>query len=205
MEVYAMPLIDNNPRTTAPIMLNVAAVRLLVTPQDFDRLCVLNPDFRLELTKDGELIAMTPAGYESSERNGNLNADLVIWNRQTKMGRVFDSSGGFTLPNGALRSPDATWIEKSKLAQVPPGVKFPLVVPDFVVELRSDTDRLPELQEKMLEYLANGVRLGWLIDPQTQQVQIYRSGREVEILEAPGSLSGEEVLPGFVLDLRSIL
>lgn len=200
-----MPLIDNNPRTTAPIMLNVAAVRLLVTPQDFDRLCVLNPDFRLELTKDGELIAMTPAGYESSERNGNLNADLVIWNRQTKMGRVFDSSGGFTLPNGALRSPDATWIEKSKLAQVPPGVKFPLVVPDFVVELRSDTDRLPELQEKMLEYLANGVRLGWLIDPQTQQVQIYRSGREVEILEAPGSLSGEEVLPGFVLDLRSIL
>jgi Uma2 family endonuclease len=201
----AMQLVDKVSEIQASVMLNVADVKLQVTLEEFDRLCTLNPDLRLERTKDGELVTMTPAGYESSEKNSDLNGQLWYWNRQTGMGRVFDSSGGFVLPNGALKSPDATWIEKSKLVDLPAGVKFPAIIPDFVVELRSDTDRLSDLREKMLEYCDNGVRLGWLINPQDRQVEVYRSGRDVEILEAPATLSGEDVLPGFVLETRSLL
>jgi Uma2 family endonuclease len=200
-----MQLIDNNPETLTSVLLNIADLRLHVSLEEFDRLCQLNPDLNLELTKDGELIAMAPAGYESAEKNSDLTGQTWYWNRQTGLGRVFDSSGGFTLPNGALKSPDVTWIEKSRLANVPAGVKFPSVVPDFVMELRSDTDRLSDLQQKMQEYRDNGVRLGWLINPQDRQVEIYRQGQDVEILENPLSLSGEDVLPGFMLDLQSIL
>lgn len=189
---------------TKPFLLDIHSITLRITHEEFEKLCQDNPDLRLELTQEGELIVMAPAGWESSERNLSLGTDLDIWNRQTKLGRAFDSSGGFTLPNGAVRSPDVTWIEKSKLVDVPAGVKFPGVVPDFVIELRSDTDRMPKLREKMEEYRANGVRLGWLIDPQKQQVEIYRLGRDVEVLTAPKTLSGEDVLPGFVLDISSI-
>ncbi len=182
-------------------LLDTHNVNLRVNRQEFEQLCQDNPDLRLELTAIGELIVMAPAGYESSEKNLDLATDVNIWNRQTKLGRAVDSSGGFTLPSGAVRSPDVTWIETSKLANVPPGVKFPQVIPDFVIELRSETDRLPKLREKMEEYLAAGVRLGWLIDPQTNQVEIYRLGRDVEVIDAPVSLSGEDVLCGFVLDL----
>jgi Uma2 family endonuclease len=191
--------------TKSPLLLNVTDLKLRVTLEEFERLCELNPDLRLELTKDGELIAMAPAGYESAEKNADLIIDLGIWNRQSGLGRVFDSSGGFTLANGATKSPDVTWIEKSKLANVAAGVKFPLVIPDFVIELRSDTDRLRDVRSKMAEYQDNGVRLGWLINPQDKQVEIYRLGKEVEILKDPATLDGEDVLPGFVLDLRSIL
>jgi Uma2 family endonuclease len=189
---------------TKLLLLDTHNITLRITHQEFEQLCQDNPDLRLELTASGELIVMAPAGYESSEKNGDLITDVKIWNRQTNLGRAFDSSGGFTLPNGAVRSPDVTWIEKSKLADVPAGVKFPQVVPDFVIELRSDTDRMSKLREKMEEYRAAGVHLGWLIDPQKQQVEIYRLGQDVEILEAPVSLSGEDVLPGFTLNLRSI-
>ena len=176
-----MQLLDKNPETQPLVSLNISDIRLHVTPEQFDRLCELNPELRLELTANGELIVMAPAGYESSEKNLDLATDLNNWNRQAKIGRAFDSSGGFTLPTGAVRSPDVTWIEKSKLADVPAGVKFPRVIPDFVIELRSDTDRLPKLREKMEEYRAAGVRLGWLIDPQNQRVEIYRLERETEI------------------------
>ena len=179
-------------------------ITLRVTNEEFELLCQDNPDLRLELTAAGELVTMSPAGYESSEKNGELFMDVGIWNRQTKLGRVFDSSGGFTLPNGAVKSPDVTWIEKSKLAGVAPGVTFPVVVPDFVVELRSQSDSLKTLQEKMQEYRANGVRLGWLVNPQNKQVEIYRLGQEVEVLQSPTTLSGEDVLPGFVLELSAI-
>jgi Uma2 family endonuclease len=189
---------------TKPFLLDTHNITLRVTRAEFDQLCQDNPDLRLELTANGELSVMAPAGWESSERNGDLFGEVWTWNRQTKLGRTFDSSGGFTLPNGAIRSPDVTWIEKSKLANIPAGVKFPQVIPDFVLELRSDTDRMPKLREKMAEYRANGVRLGWLIDPQQQQVEIYRLGQDVEVLQSPTTLSGEDVLPGFVLDLRSI-
>jgi Uma2 family endonuclease len=189
---------------TKPFLLDTQNITLRVTREEFEQLCQDNPDLRLELTATGELIVMAPAGWESSGKNSDLTTDVNLWNRQTKLGQAFDSSGGFTLPNGAVRSPDVTWIEKSKLANIPAGVKFPQVIPDFVIELRSDTDRMPKLREKMEEYRANRVRLGWLIDPQQQQVEIYRLGQDVEVLQSPTELSGEDVLPGFVLDLRSI-
>jgi Uma2 family endonuclease len=199
-----MQLLDNSPDTTTPVMLNVGDVQLQVTPEEFERLCELNPDARLELTKDGELVAMAPAGYESSEKNLDIAGQVWYWNRQTGVGRAFDSSGGFTLPNGATKSPDVTWIERSKLVNVPAGVKFPSVIPDFVIELRSDTDRLATVREKMVEYRSNGVRLGWLINPQDKQVEIYRQGKDVEVLTDPVTLSGEDVLPGFILELGAI-
>ena len=171
---------------------------------EFEQLCQDNPELRLELTATGELVTMPPAGFESSERNGDLYYQVATWNRQTQLGRTFESSAGFTLPSGAIKSPDVTWIEKSKLENIPPDTAFPLVVPDFVIELRSKTDSLNTLQAKMLEYQTNGVRLGWLIDPQNQQIEIYRLGRDVEFLVSPIALSGEETLPGFVMDLTSI-
>lgn len=189
---------------TKPFLLDIHSITLRITHEEFEKLCLDNPDLRLELTEERELIVMAPAGWESSEKNGDLFGEVWAWNRQTKLGRTFDSSGGFTLSNGAVKSPDVTWIEKSKLANIPAGVAFPEVVPDFVIELRSKTDSLKTLQAKMEEYRANGVRLGWLINPQQQQVEIYRLGREVEILQSPTSLSGEDILSGFTLDLSSI-
>jgi Uma2 family endonuclease len=189
---------------TKPLLLDVGSITLRVTHEEFEKLCQDNPDRLFELTATGELIVMAPAGWESSEKNLDLAIDVGIWNRQTKLGRAFDSSGGFTLPNGAIRSPDVTWIDRSKLADIPAGVKFPQVVPDFVVELRSDTDRMPKLREKMEEYRSNGVRLGLLIDPQTKQVEIYRLEREPEILESPASIDCSEVMSGFMLDLTRI-
>jgi Uma2 family endonuclease len=187
-----------------PLLLDVHSITLRLTHEEFEKLCQDNPDRSFELTATGELIVMAPAGWESSEKNSDLTTDVNLWNRQTKIGRAFDSSGGFTLPNGAVRSPDVTWIEKSKLLEVPAGVNFPTVIPDFVIELRSDTDRMSKLREKMEEYRSNGVCLGWLIDPQKQQVEIYRPGQEVEVLQSPTMLSGEDVLPGFTLDLGFI-
>jgi Uma2 family endonuclease len=189
---------------TKPLLLDVGSITLRVTHAEFEKLCQDNPDRSFELTATGELIVMAPAGWESSEKNLDLAIDVGIWNRQTKLGRAFDSSGGFTLPNGAIRSPDVTWIELSKLVDIPAGVKFPQVVPDFVIELRSDTDRMPKLREKMEEYKSNGVRLGLLIDPQAKRVEIYRQGQEVEILEAPTAIDCSEVMPGFLLDLTRI-
>ncbi len=188
-----------------PILLNTTHITLRITHQEFDQLCQDNPELRLELTASGELITMPPAGWESSERNMDLSAQVYYWNLKTKQGKVFDSSGGFTFPSGAVRSPDVTWIQNSKFINISPNVVFPLLVPDFVIELRSKTDSLKTLQAKMIEYRSNGVRLGWLINPQANEVEIYRLGQEVEVLQSPTSLSGEDVLTGFILDLRSIL
>ena len=189
---------------TKPFLLDTHSITLRITHEEFEKLCLDNPDLRLELTEEGELSVMAPTGWESSEKNGDLFGEVWTWNRQTKIGQAFDSSGGFTLPNGEVRSPDVTWIDSSKLVDIPAGVAFPEVVPDFVIELRSKTDSLKTLQAKMEEYRANGVRRGWLIDPQKQQVEIYRLGQEVEVLQSPTVLSGEDVLSGFVLDATSI-
>ncbi len=200
-----MQLLDQNPETqTCSVMLNVTDVRLQVTLEEFDRLCKLNPDLRLELTKDGELIAMAPTGGDSGERNSDLNGQLWFWNRQG-LGRLFDSSTGYDFRplGGARQSPDASWILKSRLEGVDTK-GFISIVPDFAIELRSESDVLRAVQTKMEEYRRLGVRLGWLIDPQDRQVYIYRPERDVEILESPDTLNGEDVLPGFVLDLRSI-
>ncbi len=189
---------------TNPLLLDVHSITVRVTHEEFEKLCQDNPDRSLELTASGELIVMAPAGWESSERNLSLGTDVEIWNRQTKIGRAFDSSGGFTLPSGAVRSPDVTWIEKSKLLDVPAGVKFPQVIPDFVIELRSDTDRMPKLREKMEEYRVAGVQLGLLINPQNQQVEIYRPGQEPSVLESPTTIDCSEVMPGFILNMSEI-
>jgi Uma2 family endonuclease len=187
------------------LLLDVTNARLTVTPEHFDQLCIDNPDLRLELTKDGELIVMAPAGGESSEKNGDLFGEVWYWNRQTDLGRAFDSSGGydFTPLGGGKLAPDVSWIEKSRLD----GVKivgFIPVVPDFVIELRSATDNLKPLQEKMKEYQRLGVKLGLLVDPKSKQVEIYRPGQETEVLKSPASIDCNEVMPGFVLSMSRI-
>jgi Uma2 family endonuclease len=200
-----MQSLEAKSETRSPVLLNVADLKLRVTPEEFERLCELNRDLRLELTKDGELIVMPPTGGETGKRNINIAADVVIWNRQTGLGEAFDSSTGynFTAFGGRNPSPDVSWIDKSRLEGIDIS-GFISVVPDFVIELRSRSDPIEDVRAKMEEYRRVGVRLGWLIDPQKQQVEIYRPGREVEILQSPISLSGEDVLPGFTLDLSSI-
>ena len=177
------------------------------TQQEFEALAASYPELRMELTKEGRLLIMPPAGGESGGRNADLTADLVYWNRQSLTGKVFDSSTGFVLPNGADRSPDASWVERSRWESLSAEQreKYVPLCPDFVVELLSRTDSLAETREKMGEYLENGVRLGWLINPRRKQVEIYRPGQEAEVLDNPASVSGEPILPGFTLDLKDIL
>jgi Uma2 family endonuclease len=176
------------------------------TAEQFDRVCEANPDRSFELTDRGVLVIMPPVGVESGNYESELGIDLGIWNRETKLGKTFSSSTVFTLPNGSKKSPDAAWVALSRWEAVSreERKKFALLVPDFVIKLRSETNRLPPLQAKMAEYRDNGVRLGWLINPQDRQVEIYRLDREVEVLVAPMTLSGEDVLPGFNLDLSTV-
>jgi Uma2 family endonuclease len=190
---------------TEPLLLNVRSKYLHVTPEQFDRLCQDNPDLRLELSNKGELIVMAPTFGESGEKNGNLFGRVWAWNEQTELGKTFDSSTGydFSAIGGGKLSPDVSWIENSRLQGVSLKQFIP-VVPDFLIELRSTTDSLKDLQTKMLEYQRLGVRLGLLINPQDKQVEIYRLGRAVETLESPISVSCEDVLPGFVLSLKKI-
>lgn len=187
--------------TTEPIVLNLKTTNL--SDEQFYQLCCANDDWRLEQTAQGELIIMPPIGAISGNRESELNADLVIWNRQTQLGKVFSSSTIFTLPNGAKRSPDVAWIANERWYALPleEQEKFARICPDFVIELRSRTDPLKYLQEKMQEYRENGVKLGWLIDPANQRLEIYRPNQSVEIIELPATLSGEEILPGFTLKL----
>ena len=189
---------------TQPLLLDVQNITLRITHAEFEQLCQDNPDLRLELTANGELITMVPVALASSEQNGDLFGEVWAWNRQTRLGRAFDSSGGFTLPNRSVRSPDVTWIGKPKADQIPQGITFPELVPDFVIELRSKSDSLKTLRAKMDEYRANGVRLGLLINPQTKQVEIYRLGQEVSVLESPAEIDCSEVMPGFILNISEI-
>ncbi|WP_026793906.1 MULTISPECIES: Uma2 family endonuclease [Planktothrix] len=178
-----------------------------ITDEQFYQLCVANRELKLERTAKGDLVIMPPTGGETSKRNSDINLDLGLWNRQTKLGITFDSSGGFILPNGANFSPDAAWIPLAKWESLTTEQKnkFLPLSPDFIIELRSPSDSLKPLQDKMQEYIDNGTRLGWLINPQNRQVEIYRQGQEKEILENPPTLSGEDVLPGFVLNLQLIM
>jgi Uma2 family endonuclease len=202
-----MQLVDNNSiESPSPLLLDVSGIKLRLSHAEFERLCRDNPERAFELTKDGELEVMPPVGGESSRQESDLITDLNIWNRQTGLGKTFSSSGAFILPNGAERSPDAAWVELSRWEALTPEQrqKFLPLAPDFAIELRSPTDRLSKLQAKMLEYRDNGVRLGWMINPQQKQVEIYRLNQDVELLDAPDRLSGEDVLPGFILDLNTI-
>ncbi|MFO0960794.1 MAG: Uma2 family endonuclease [Isosphaeraceae bacterium] len=173
----------------------------------FQRLCRDNPDLRLERTAGGELIVMSPAGSNSGRRNFLIAGPLWAWNQANGLGVAFDSSTGFTLPNGAIRSPDASWIVQARWDALTPAERdtYAPICPDFVVELRSPSDTLRELRAKMREYRSHGARLGWLIDPSRKSATIYRPGRRPEALKSPASLSGEDVLPGFTLELKGIL
>jgi len=180
---------------------------LHVSRADFAAIAAVNRDLQLERTADGTLIVNPPTGSESGKRNLSIGAQLWIWAEANEiLGVAFDSSAGFELPNGAIRAPDASWVRRDRWEALSQEEKegFAPLCPDFVIELRSKRDRLATLQEKMREYLANGARLGWLIDPQNQRVEIYRSGREFEVLEQPDQLSGEDILPNFTLELHRI-
>ncbi len=177
-----------------------------LTDEQFFQLCQNNRDLQFERTASGELIIMPPTGGETGNRNFEITVGLGIWNKQYNLGKGFDSSSGFKLPNGANRSPDASWVKQERWEALSPQQKrkFIPLCPDFVVELLSPTDSLKQTQLKMQEYIDNGARLGWLIDAKTRRVEIYRSNQDVELLENPVTLSGEDVLPGFVLDISSI-
>ncbi len=185
-----------------PLTLNLKTVQF--TDEQFYQLCIANPELQVERSRSGELILMSPVGGESGNREMELGGELYLWNRQTKLGKVFSSSTIFKLPGGGDRSPDAAWIELSRWNALNPEerAKFPPIAPDFIIELRSRTDLLERLQDKMQEYLDSGVKLGWLFDPQNQQVEIYRERQPKEVRSLPTKLSGESILPGFTLNVE---
>jgi Uma2 family endonuclease len=187
------------------ITLNLNSI-IKLTSEQFYQLCEENPDLKLERNANGELIVMPPTGGETGKRNLTAGAQLWTWNEQTELGEAFDSSTGFTLPNKADRSPAVSWVEKSRWSALTPEQreKFIPLCPDFVIELVSPSDSLKKTQEKMQEYMENGCRLGWLINRKKREVEIYRPGQDVEVLQSPLTLSGENVLPGFVLNLQKI-
>jgi Uma2 family endonuclease len=194
-----------SPVNTQPLLLDVSTTILTVTPEQFISLCIKNPDLRLELTPNRELIVMPPTLPISGERNGDLSGQIWYWNRQTNLGRAFDSSTGydFTAHEGGMPSPDSSWIEKSRLEGISLE-KFLSIAPDFVIELRSSSDDLKPTQKKMMVYQRVGVRMGLLIDPKKKRVEIYRQRQELEILESPTSIDCSEVMLGFILDLSRI-
>ena len=181
-------------------------INLKITHEQFLELALVNRDLQLERTATGELIVMAPTGSSTGNRNSSITGQLWSWNYQTKLGKTFDSSSGFHLPNGSSRSPDAAWVKQERWDALTTEQQetFAPLCPDFVVELRSKNDTISELQKKMKEYQLNGARLGWLIDTKNRKVEIYRENQEVEILENPNSLSGEDVLPRFILDLTEV-
>ncbi len=180
---------------------------LELTDEQFFQLCQNNRDLRFERTANGELIIMTPTGSETGRRNSGLNFQLTVWSIQSNLGVVFDSSSGFKLPDGSDISPDSAWVRRDRwdALTAEQKEKFAPICPDFVVELRSASDSLEKLRSKMKVYIKNGAKLGWLLDRKNRQVEISRPDRDVEIIYSPATLSGEDVLPGFVLDLSDIL
>ncbi|MBE9064333.1 Uma2 family endonuclease [cf. Phormidesmis sp. LEGE 11477] len=187
------------------LTLDMQAADLHIGEAEFYRLCQANQDLRLELSAKGNLIIMPPTGWDTGHRNSTLNHRLVSWAEKDKSGLVFDSSTGFILPNGAIRSPDVAWVLRSRLEAINPNPnKFLPLCPDFAVELRSANDRLLDSQAKLEEYIDNGLRLGWLINPKDNVVEIYRPQHATETLPLMSALSGDPVLPGFKVDLAKV-
>ncbi len=178
-----------------------------LSDEQFFQICQDNRDLRFERTSEGDLIIMSPTGGNTGRRNIKLSTQLELWSSQMKLGVAFDSNTGFKLPNGANRSPDASWVKQERWEGLTPEEqdKFVPLCPDFVLELRSPSDSLKMVQAKVREYMENGARLGWLIDPQHKVVEIYRPNQDVEIIQSPKTLSGEDVLSGFTLDLSEII
>jgi Uma2 family endonuclease len=177
-----------------------------MTDDEFFAFCQLNRDLRFERTAEGDIIVMAPTGGETGNRNADITAQLVTWTKRDGSGAAFDSSTGFKLPNGADRSPDGSWVRKSRLAALTheQKLKFLPLCPDFVIELLSPTDALAVTQAKMSEYIENGAQLGWLIDPEVRKIHVYRSRQAVVVLENTAEIAADPELPGFVLDLREI-
>ncbi|MBN3876276.1 MULTISPECIES: Uma2 family endonuclease [unclassified Nostoc] len=196
-----------SPETETLLIELPKSIGLYVTQEQFAALAAANRDLRLERTAQGELIVNPPTGWETGRRNWSISGELYLWWRNAgEPGQAFDSSTGFILPNGATRSPDASWVSGERWQALTLSQKgtFANICPDFVVELRSSSDTLKSLQDKLREYIDNGAKLGWLIDPQQRRVEIYRLAKDVEVLENPAELLGEAVLPGFVLNLRRV-
>jgi Uma2 family endonuclease len=183
-----------------------STLKLTISHEQFVQLAWVNQNLQLERTATGELIVMPPTGSDTGNKNADILGQLWLWNRQTQLGQIFDSSSGFHLPNGADRSPDVSWIGQDRWDTLTPEEKsgFAPLCPDFVLELRSKHDSLESLQQKMQEYQENGAKLGWLIDRNCKKVEIYRPNKSIEVQDFPNSLSGEDVLPGFTLDLTEI-
>lgn len=192
------------PSGASVLALNVQSMGL--TDEQFDKLCRENPELRIELTSKGELIIMPPTGMKTGWRNSILNHRLVEWTERDGSGFAFDSSTLFTLPDGSKRSPDASWIRREKVENLSVREQegFAAITPDFVVELCSPSDSWPLLKEKMLDYMRNGVQLGWLIDPQRKRAHVYQPAQPVDTLESPASLTGDPILPGFVFNPQEI-
>lgn len=187
------------------LTLDMRSADLALSEADFYRLCQANRDLRLELTAKGHLILMPPTGWGTGNRNIRLASQVDNWAQKDGSGLAFDSSTGFRLPDGAIRSPDVGWVLKSRIEAINPDPsKFLPLCPDFVIELRSANDRLSDIQDKMQEYLDNGLRLGWLIDPQNKTIEIYRQAQPTETQPLSGILSGDPTLPGFQLNLSKI-
>ncbi|MDZ7952579.1 Uma2 family endonuclease [Nostoc sp. DedQUE09] len=187
------------------LTLNLNSV-IKLTREQFYQLCEENPDLKLERNAQGDLIIMPPTGGETGKTNSIINAQIWFWNDQNQLGEVFDSSTGFTLPSGADRSPDVSWVKKFRWDALTKEQKekFIPLCPDFVIEILSPNDSLKKTQNKMQEYIENGCRLGWLINRKKQEVEIYRLGQNVEVLKFPQTISGESVLPDFVLNIQRI-
>jgi Uma2 family endonuclease len=194
------------PSETPPIVLHLGAVLERMTDREFFEFCQLNQDWRIERTAHGDLLIMPPTGGETGRRNFLTTGLFFAWAEADGSGIGFDSSTGFTLPNGAKRSPDLAWVRRPRWEALTAQQReeFPPLCPDFVVEIRSRTDELMTLTAKMDEYVANGAQLGWLIDPIESEVHVYRPGGQITVLERPDTVAGDPVLPGFVLDARRL-
>jgi len=193
------------PEKIVPFLtLDLTSIRL--TPEQFEQVCRDNQDLRLELTSNGDLIVMPPAGAKTGQRNFNLNGQFSIWVNNDGTGIGFDSSTGFTLPDGAILSPDASWVKREKWEALSQQERegFAPLCPDFVIELKSDWNSLKALQDKMQEYLDNGAQLAWLIDPSERCVYVYRIGEEVEVLTDAATVSADPILRGFELQLAEL-
>jgi Uma2 family endonuclease len=188
-----------------PLVVHLQPVLNLTDDQLYE-FSQINRDLRIERNAQGELIIMPPAGGETSQRNAEITMQLRQWAKANGEGATFDSSGGFRLANGAVRSPDAAWVRHSRLTglKAEERAKFLPLCPEFVIELRSPTDSLDVLREKMQEYVENGTQLAWLIDPEQKRVYVYRPGEPTEELDQPEKISGQPLLSGFELDLREI-
>ena len=202
---------------SVPLVLNLGALEL--TDEQLLAISTANGDLQIELTADGELVIMPPTGEPSGWKENELAFQVTLWTRQAGTGLVFGAAAGFRLPNGAVRAPGVSWILRERWdawlstqthsnEEREEGEEgkdsFPNLCPDFVLELRSPSDTLASVQRKLEEYMVNGTRLGWLIDPLRRQAHIYRPGQDAEVLDEPESLAGDPVLPGFVLNLAEI-